>query len=244
MPELQTSASNKRRRLDTDNVNHEAWLHSNNTSTTRSGGDDFVLSPTTTLHLDPFSPSFHIESLAANNNNNASTTTTGPSPLTPASSSYDSSAFMQHQHAGHPASVSGFSPEMLHMDPLLSQAYALPPSPDDYATNPTFLASQEELRSLLFNTAQSAHPTRAPSPVGSSIIDGAGGSSGRQSQMRQILASRKRIDYLKNYIAKVAPWVSSIYPCLVYASFLSSICDGRAATTVAPSLLTPPNIKV
>ncbi|GME48746.1 c6 transcription factor [Neofusicoccum parvum] len=201
-----------------------------------------VLSPSTRLHLDT-AADLHLDAIsetAASASNAQQQTsaeqqqldapppgTTGP-PLTPAPSTYNAAAFMpapaaavergQQQHSQHgqqQASVSGFSPEML-MDPLLAQASALP-SPDDYASNPTFLASQEELRSLLFNTAQSNHPTRAPSPAGAGsgagyaddIIDGGAGSSSSsgQNQMKQILGSRKRIEYLKNYIAKVAPWL-------------------------------------
>lgn len=107
------------------------------------------------------------------------------------------------------------------MDPSLLSAQAafsrsLPPSPDDYATNPTFLASQEELRSLLFNTAQSTHPTRAPSPDSGGagyvpeVVDGVGAaaaSTSGQNQMKRILGTRKRVEYLKNYIAKVATWL-------------------------------------
>lgn len=70
---------------------------------------------------------------------------------------------------------------------------------DQFIQDPVYLQSQETLRSLLFSTAQSTVPTRAPSPV----QDG----QPHTISSRGILSSRKRIEYLKNYVAEVAPWV-------------------------------------
>lgn len=151
------------------------------------------------------------------------------------------------------------------MDPSLLSAQAafsrsLPPSPDDYATNPTFLASQEELRSLLFNTAQSTHPTRAPSPDSGGagyvpeVVDGVGAaaaSTSGQNQMKQILGTRKRVEYLKNYIAKVATWVSprmrllDLYPfrCSPPFCVLQSACLCMNMRTISVLNIPTPSIK-
>ncbi|KAJ9224960.1 transcriptional regulator family: Fungal Specific TF [Paecilomyces variotii] len=70
---------------------------------------------------------------------------------------------------------------------------------DQFIQDPVYLQSQETLRSLLFSTAQSTVPTRAPSPV----QDG----QPHAISTRGIMSSRKRIEYLKNYVAEVAPWL-------------------------------------
>lgn len=85
---------------------------------------------------------------------------------------------------------------------------------DGFSHDPVFLASQEELRCMLFTIAQSAAPTRAASPDGNGQDcdegereDRAGG--GRDPMpMRSVLSSRRRVEYLKNYVGQVAPWVS------------------------------------
>lgn len=67
---------------------------------------------------------------------------------------------------------------------------------------------------MLFTIAQSAAPTRAASPDGNGQDcdegereDRAGG--GRDPMpMRSVLSSRRRVEYLKNYVGQVAPWVS------------------------------------
>lgn len=78
---------------------------------------------------------------------------------------------------------------------------------DGFSHDPGFLASQEELRCMLFTIAQSAAPTRAPSPED----DGQGTqtSQGRDRvQLRPALSNARRVQYLKNYVGQVAPWVS------------------------------------
>lgn len=131
---------------------------------------------------------------------------------------------------------------------------------DCFSHNPGYIASQEELRSMLIMTAQSAAPSRRGSPVNGEKIEseetlpqtgsGAGGrwsvraliaqpgqttecEHGREGRRRSyqsvtdvsVLGSatgkgqeqgpgqimpgwnRRRIQYLKNYVAEVAPWV-------------------------------------
>ena len=50
-----------------------------------------------------------------------------------------------------------------NIDPFLSPATSW--GVDEFAHNADYLASQEQLRALLFTTAQSAAPTRAGTPV-------------------------------------------------------------------------------
>ncbi|KAF2644571.1 hypothetical protein P280DRAFT_391735 [Massarina eburnea CBS 473.64] len=69
---------------------------------------------------------------------------------------------------------------------------------DEFAHDPNYLASQEELRSLLFTTARSAAPTRAGTPVED---------DGTTFNIKQIIAKGRNIQYLKNYISHVAPWL-------------------------------------
>ena len=79
---------------------------------------------------------------------------------------------------------------------------------DGFSHDPGFLASQEELRCMLFTIAQSAAPTRAPSPDGQV----SGGDAPVQGR-RPALSNARRVQYLKNYVGQVAPWVSlaSVY---------------------------------
>lgn len=81
---------------------------------------------------------------------------------------------------------------------------------DGFSHDPGFLASQEELRCMLFTIAQSAAPTRAASPDVNGQDDGEREDRpGRDPMpMRSALSSRRRVEYLKNYVGQVAPWVS------------------------------------
>lgn len=80
---------------------------------------------------------------------------------------------------------------------------------DEYANNPDFLASQEELRGLLFATAQSTVPTRNASPDNLGVSIEGVEHAGKSNFMIKILNTTKRVDFLRNYINEVAPWVSS-----------------------------------
>jgi hypothetical protein len=92
------------------------------------------------------------------------------------------------------------------IDPFLSPATSW--GFDEFAHDPNYLASQEELRSLLFTTARSAAPTRAGTPTSEDHEHDSGEAS---FNIKQVLVKGKRIQYLKNYISQVAPWV----PCPV-----------------------------
>lgn len=72
---------------------------------------------------------------------------------------------------------------------------------DNFAHDPNYLASQEELRCLILSTAQSRAPTREGSPVIYSTDDRKSGSS------PQILETGRRIEYLKAYLGQVASWL-------------------------------------
>lgn len=78
-----------------------------------------------------------------------------------------------------------------------------------------FVSSQEELRALLFATAQTPISTKRNSYVAPTNDEGDEcGTSGTVDshrttlQIRQILATDRRLEYLKSYINRVAPWVS------------------------------------
>lgn len=77
---------------------------------------------------------------------------------------------------------------------------------DGFSHDPGFLASQEELRCMLFTIAQSSAPTRAPSPDEEQLGTNASHSEQR-GQLRPALSDTKRVRYLKNYVGQVAPWV-------------------------------------
>ena len=83
---------------------------------------------------------------------------------------------------------------------------------DQFVQDPGYLAYQEELRCLIFNTAQTAAPTREGSPVPAGDADVPNGVANdddyeAQAQTRSALAVGRRLEYLKNYVAEVAPWV-------------------------------------
>ncbi|EFQ35786.1 C6 zinc finger domain-containing protein [Colletotrichum graminicola] len=89
---------------------------------------------------------------------------------------------------------------------------------DEFVTDPGYLAYQEELRCLIFNTAQTAAPTREGTPeaaVYGAFAAGGFAASGTISsdegtarrQAGQILGTGRRLEYLKNYIGEVAPWL-------------------------------------
>ncbi|KAH8899978.1 hypothetical protein GQ53DRAFT_633710 [Thozetella sp. PMI_491] len=93
--------------------------------------------------------------------------------------------------------------------------------PDEFVLNQGYQAYREELRYLIFSTAQSVAPTREPSPADGEA-EGAveGGTEGtlhlKQSgtdshrirrETAKILATGRRVVYLRNYIEQVAPWL-------------------------------------
>ncbi|KAL3493697.1 fungal-specific transcription factor domain-containing protein [Aspergillus germanicus] len=94
---------------------------------------------------------------------------------------------------------------------------------DGFSQDPGFLASQEELRAILFTLANSAAPTRASSPeLGKTSTTTSPvvyqyqqpqysrdqrRRSGRDVIPQSPLSSRRRIEYLKNYVAEIAPWL-------------------------------------
>ncbi|KAK7422713.1 hypothetical protein QQX98_001501 [Neonectria punicea] len=77
---------------------------------------------------------------------------------------------------------------------------------DQFVQDPGYLAYQEELRCLIFNTAQTAAPSRETSPA-----PGEDGPPGEDfealAQTKAALSTGRRLAYLKNYVAEVAPWL-------------------------------------
>lgn len=91
---------------------------------------------------------------------------------------------------------------------------------DEFVQDPSYLAYQEELRCLIFNTAQTAAPSREGSPTPE--FNGATeGDHEVQAVTKSALATGRRLAYLKNYVAEVAPWVSFTSTAL---DSLHSIC--------------------
>ncbi|GKT41175.1 uncharacterized protein ColSpa_01356 [Colletotrichum spaethianum] len=88
---------------------------------------------------------------------------------------------------------------------------------DEFVTDPGYLAYQEELRCLIFNTAQTAAPTREGTPEAADGGFAAGGfaapgtilgdEGAARRQAGQILGTGRRLEYLKNYVGEVAPWL-------------------------------------
>lgn len=81
---------------------------------------------------------------------------------------------------------------------------------DDFALDPGYVASREELRCLMLNTAQTAPPS--PAYEGSFVSGLDSQEDEDRSSVRHetshLLSQGRRIEYLKNYISVVAPWVS------------------------------------
>lgn len=63
---------------------------------------------------------------------------------------------------------------------------------------------------MLFTIAHSAAPTRVPSPEGRPDASVQSRERGR-ALMRPVLSNARRIEYLKNYVGQVAPWVGTLW---------------------------------
>lgn len=115
----------------------------------------------------------------------------------PSADANEGDAFLSPIDEAQTGSGHGFE----NIDPFLSPATASSWPYDEFAHDPNYLASQEVLRSLMFTTARSVVPTRAGTPMDGD--DGAG-----TMNIKCVLADGRHIQYLKNYISHVAPWVS------------------------------------
>jgi hypothetical protein len=80
---------------------------------------------------------------------------------------------------------------------------------DDFVLDPGYVASREELRWLMLNTAQTAPSSPAHVDSFASEADQQGGEtlSSAQHQSSHLLSQGRRVEYFKNYISQVAPWV-------------------------------------
>lgn len=82
--------------------------------------------------------------------------------------------------------------------------------PDEFTLHEGYQEYREELRSLIFNTANSQAPTRHASPdTAGDPHPVAGPDDEVRHQTARILAGEGRVTYLRNYVSQVAPWVSS-----------------------------------
>ncbi|GAB7361940.1 hypothetical protein MBLNU230_g1978t1 [Neophaeotheca triangularis] len=70
---------------------------------------------------------------------------------------------------------------------------------DGFAQDPSYLASQAELRSLMFDTARSVPPHRPLTPSDKRQDE--------QPNLVKVLAHGNRVKYLSNYLSRVAPWL-------------------------------------
>ncbi|KAH7399963.1 fungal-specific transcription factor domain-containing protein [Cadophora sp. MPI-SDFR-AT-0126] len=82
---------------------------------------------------------------------------------------------------------------------------------DDYSNNPGFIESQKEFRTLLFDTARSAGPTRVGSAVDHeenlSRADPEKTTPTSSSYIKTVVTTGERVLWLQNYINEVAPWL-------------------------------------
>ncbi|KAF1989344.1 hypothetical protein K402DRAFT_444868 [Aulographum hederae CBS 113979] len=206
----------KRRRLN-DSFDGPLWAGVNISPSSPSAVLPFPNAPSI------LSPSLshshrHQHQSSAQNQNQNQNHNHNQSPFFPTTSSSTSNT---HPNVFSPGKSIDF------LDPDIAEPFLSPFSTsvlDEFAQDPGFLESQEELRCLLFKTALSAAPTRVGSPAGGEEEGGAGedrgdgdanGGEGEYTNsrstgaglVRDVLSSPKRIKYLKNYLGVVAPWL-------------------------------------
>jgi hypothetical protein len=104
---------------------------------------------------------------------------------------HSASDHQNHSAASSPHINTGISPN--------STAYS---TFDEFTNDPRFLESQQEFRSLLFTSAQSAAPTRRGSPVYDAVSNAQTGDA-----LSSIVSSGSRIIWLQNYLDEVVLWV-------------------------------------
>ena len=104
-----------------------------------------------------------------------------------------------HTASDHQNRLAASSP---HLSTGISPSSTAYSTFDEFANDPRFLESQQEFRSLLFTSAQSAAPTRRGSPVHDAFLD-----DQACDALSSIVWSGNRIIWLQNYLDEVAPWV-------------------------------------
>ncbi|RNJ59593.1 hypothetical protein D7B24_002203 [Verticillium nonalfalfae] len=139
-------------------------------------------------------------------------------------SQHVSSSTAQHTHVQFaPQALTPTTPWTSLHDPVphLSEASSTSPAEtwrlDHFVSEPGYLEYQEELRCLIFNTAQTAAPTREGTPEPGTTLPEAlplvpsfpspSNDAANRRQAAQTLASPRRLEFLKNYVAEVAPWL-------------------------------------
>ena len=81
---------------------------------------------------------------------------------------------------------------------------------DYFARDPGYVAFREELRDLIFHAARTAPPSPSARPRSESPLSpSAAGEVERaaQRQTTKLLSHGRHLEYLKNYVSDVAPWV-------------------------------------
>ncbi|KAL2860807.1 uncharacterized protein BJX67DRAFT_391895 [Aspergillus lucknowensis] len=165
-----------------------------------------------------------------------------------------------HTHYHHRPRTSGPDDEHQDLRPSrpsdpAAEATGPPPSSgsvsgswyqDGFSQDPGFLASQEELRAILFTLANSAAPTRASSPetgkteastsLGETTLyrqQGRDRVGSRDVVPRSPLSTRRRIEYLKNYVAEIAPWLDMFDSQCTFAQQLPALSHSFPALLYA-----------
>lgn len=82
---------------------------------------------------------------------------------------------------------------------------------DDFVFEPEYVESREELRYLMLRTAQTApsSPIHESSFITVQDLHESEDQLSARHRISHLLSKGRRIEYLKNYISEVAPWVRS-----------------------------------
>jgi hypothetical protein len=112
---------------------------------------------------------------------------------------------------------------------------------DEYASDPRFIESQREFRTLLFDTARSAGPTRVGSPVpgdsngldDSNPPEPSARAAEYRSYIKSVVTTGERVIWLKNYINEVAPWLDMFDAQQVFGSKVIMLAKTSAPLTYA-----------
>ncbi|PNH29914.1 hypothetical protein VD0002_g8109 [Verticillium dahliae] len=176
------------------------------------------------LHPDRTSSGYSTKSTKSTNDTLASAMLSPERNTAAEESQQVSSSTAQHTHVQFaPQALTPTTPWTSLHDPVphLSEASSTSPAEtwrlDHFVSEPGYLEYQEELRCLIFNTAQTAAPTREGTPEPGTTLPEAlplvpsfpnpSDDAANRRQAAQTLASPRRLEFLKNYVAEVAPWL-------------------------------------
>jgi len=104
---------------------------------------------------------------------------------------------------------------------------------DEYSSDPRFIESQREFRSLLFDIARSSGPTREGSPVEGSADGTQPSPTIISSHIKDVVTTRERVVLLKNYVNEVAPWLDMFDAEQAFVREIPILAKSSAALTYA-----------